>query len=116
MQLNVRDGYLPPPVIDKGMSAGLGLPVPPAQVCCSTFGELRSTIGLCTLTEVPRAPDLPQSSAVPRLLNLGLFNCRSINEKATLLNDLIRQHHLDLLFLTETWQGRPNNASTYYEG
>ncbi|KAI4896565.1 hypothetical protein NFI96_005803 [Prochilodus magdalenae] len=124
-------------------------------------------VNVGVLRAVPRAPDLPQSSAVPRLLNLGLFNCRSINEKATLLNDLIGQYHLDLLFLTETWQcsstdeavslynksssaaldtpaplrtrtthsslpglllrlerlykktglqGRPNNASTYYEG
>ncbi|KAI4895901.1 hypothetical protein NFI96_009635, partial [Prochilodus magdalenae] len=61
-------------------------------------------VNVGVLRAVPRATDLPQSSAAPRLLNLGLFNCRSLNEKATLLNDLIGQYHLDLLFQTETWQ------------
>ncbi|KAI4893481.1 hypothetical protein NFI96_006758 [Prochilodus magdalenae] len=69
--------------------------------------ELQKYVGYGRSTlerKVPRAPDLPQSPAVPRLLNLGLFNCRSLNDRASLLNDLIGQHHLDLLFLTETWQ------------
>ncbi|KAI4881218.1 hypothetical protein NFI96_033452, partial [Prochilodus magdalenae] len=72
-------------------------------------------VNVGVLRAVPRAPDLPQSPAAPRLLNLGLFNCRSLNEKAMLLNDLIGQHHLDLLFLTETWQVPDEAVSLYNE-
>lgn len=45
--------------------------------------------------------DLPQSSQPP--LNMALVNARSICNKTFILNDFLTRHHLDMLFLTETW-------------
>ncbi|KAL7851871.1 hypothetical protein SRHO_G00176560, partial [Serrasalmus rhombeus] len=59
------------------------------------------------LLEVPHSTSSHQSApsiSAHRLCNLALLNCRSLTDKAALVNDLIDQHQLDLFFLTETWQ------------
>ncbi len=37
------------------------------------------------------------------LVNVTLFNARSVNNKALLLSDIIADRKLDLLFITQTW-------------
>ncbi len=37
------------------------------------------------------------------MIKLGLFNVRSLSTKALFVNDMITDHNLDVLCLTETW-------------
>lgn len=42
---------------------------------------------------------------------MAVFNVRSITTKSFVLNDLIVDHDLDCLFLTETWLGSEVQAT-----
>ena len=44
-------------------------------------------------------------------INLALSNVRSLASKSFLINDLITDHNLDLLHLTETWLDMSNTAA-----
>ena len=45
----------------------------------------------------------PGPIAVYRPLKLGVFNVHSAVHKAPLIHDVIADHHIDLLVVTETW-------------
>ncbi|MGL5901358.1 MAG: endonuclease/exonuclease/phosphatase family protein, partial [Cetobacterium sp.] len=52
---------------------------------------------------VLRGEVAPGSAAPVRLLKSALINVRSVNNKALTISDLITDHNLDLICLTETW-------------
>ena len=53
------------------------------------------------------------NAVVPQNCNIkcGLLNIRSIRKKGVIVNEIISDHHLDLLCLTETWLGELEYAS-----
>ncbi len=48
------------------------------------------------------------------MIKLGLLNIRSLSTKAPFLNDMITDHKLDVLCLTETWL-KPDDCITLNE-
>ncbi len=43
-----------------------------------------------------------------QMINLGLLNIRSLSTTALFVNDMITDHKLDVLCLTETWLNQIN--------
>lgn len=48
---------------------------------------------------------------VPSRLNMAVFNIRALSNKSFCVNDLIADHMLDCLLLTETWLGLDASAT-----
>jgi len=70
------------------------------------------------LVPVPRQPHPVLTNDVDdttNTLTTALLNVRSLLGKSFLVNDLIIQHKLDFLFLTETWLDSMNNAAVLIE-
>jgi len=44
-----------------------------------------------------------ESNPGPEVLKLGVFNAHSARHRAAVLHDVIADHHLDLMVVTETW-------------
>ncbi len=49
-----------------------------------------------------------------QMIKLGLLNIRSLSTKASFVNDMITDHKLDVLSLTETWL-KPDEYIILYE-
>ncbi|XP_069050220.1 uncharacterized protein [Lepisosteus oculatus] len=62
-----------------------------------TGADLKNLLSLLHLDRTPLPP------ASPRLARSALLNTCSVNSKALLLCDIIKEKQLDLLCLTETW-------------
>ncbi len=53
------------------------------------------------LTDVQQMKNLHKTEK--QMIKLGLLNIRSLSTKALFVNDMITDHKLDVLSLTETW-------------
>ena len=61
--------------------------------------------GSANLANLTYIPCRGYSTVECQKINLGLFNIRSLLNKASSVNDIICEEKLDIIFLTETWLG-----------
>lgn len=84
----------------------------------SKHRELHSKrpLNIVNIPCVPQtAPKHEGTSNASKTLKLALLNVRSLAGKTFLINDLITEHSLDFMFLTETWLDQSNSGAVLIE-